>query len=199
MSADRTEQNNAAGEDVAPDPYPVHLLAIALDQRRFVLSFLRREVKNFDRYEPGDPAPYINCRPWGALTLIAGVYNGDDRRLRRMQDEEEKAIRWTLKKLAADREITLYRADGIIAGVWLGQPLGNSRAKVPIADREIVLERDRRACVLCGATDDLTIDHIFPVVHGGSGDPINLRVLCRSCNCRKGAAIPPEILRLGAE
>lgn len=36
------------------------------------------------------------------------------------------------------------------------------------------------ACTCCGATDDLTRDHIIPLRHGGAGGP--LRTLCRSCN-----------------
>lgn len=71
------------------------------------------------------------------------------------------------------------------------------RAPIREDDRRLVLERDEHCCVLCGATDDLTLDHIFPQSLGGSGHPINLRVLCRSCNSRKGAAIPDAIRLVG--
>lgn len=37
-------------------------------------------------------------------------------------------------------------------------------------------------------TDDLTVDHIRPIAYGGSHKPSNLRVVCRSCNSRKGDA-----------
>lgn len=44
-------------------------------------------------------------------------------------------------------------------------------------------------CTTCGSTTDLTVDHTTPVHHGGAiYDPINLQVLCRPCNSRKGAA-----------
>jgi hypothetical protein len=33
-----------------------------------------------------------------------------------------------------------------------------------------------------------SIDHIFPRSRGGQNIPANLRTLCRSCNCSKGAA-----------
>lgn len=36
------------------------------------------------------------------------------------------------------------------------------------------------ACTCCGATDDLTRDHIVPLRHGGASGP--LRTLCRPCN-----------------
>lgn len=58
--------------------------------------------------------------------------------------------------------------------------------------RRQCLERDQHTCVTCGATDDLTVDHIIPLdrLLKTGGDPYdlnNLRVLCRSCNSRKGA------------
>lgn len=174
-------------------------MAIAMDQSWFVMSHLQRMVPDLDAYEPGDPAPYVNCRPWGAVTVLGGHYGGNDPEKIREHRQVQRAIKYTLKLLADDGEITLFRdrEEGIIAGVWLGQPLGNARAKIPVRDRDLVLARDGYACSLCDATDNLTIDHIFPVVRGGSGDPINLRVLCRSCNSAKGASIPNEIRLLG--
>lgn len=52
--------------------------------------------------------------------------------------------------------------------------------------RQRIFERDGRECRGCGATDDLTLDHIMPVIAGGDNDDSNLQVLCRSCNSRKG-------------
>ncbi|MDI9594961.1 MAG: HNH endonuclease signature motif containing protein, partial [Atribacterota bacterium] len=48
-----------------------------------------------------------------------------------------------------------------------------------------VFERDKNKCVRCGATDGLTIDHIFPRKMGGTNALTNLRVLCRSCNSKR--------------
>lgn len=42
-------------------------------------------------------------------------------------------------------------------------------------------------CDECSTTVDLTVDHIVPVALGGTHARHNLRVLCRSCNSRKGA------------
>lgn len=47
-------------------------------------------------------------------------------------------------------------------------------------------ERDGFACVACGATSDLQIDHIFPLSLGGFHNAENLQTLCGFCNQEKG-------------
>lgn len=44
-------------------------------------------------------------------------------------------------------------------------------------------------CVDCARWDDLTLDHVQPLIHGGLNHPSNWVVRCRSCNSRKGAQI----------
>jgi len=63
------------------------------------------------------------------------------------------------------------------------------RDPIPAHLRDAVMERDGHACVLCGATEDLTLDHIRPWSLGGPDTYSNLRVLCRSCNSSKGARV----------
>jgi 5-methylcytosine-specific restriction protein A len=41
-------------------------------------------------------------------------------------------------------------------------------------------------CTICDSTVDLTADHIVPLSQGGTNTMSNIRVLCRSCNSRKG-------------
>lgn len=53
--------------------------------------------------------------------------------------------------------------------------------------REAIYERDGYRCVYCHSTERLSLDHIFPESRGGETTMENLRVLCMSCNCRKGA------------
>lgn len=54
---------------------------------------------------------------------------------------------------------------------------------IPQALRRYILTRDK-ACVRCGSTFKLEIDHIQPFSMGGKTTKENLRVLCRSCNQR---------------
>lgn len=49
-----------------------------------------------------------------------------------------------------------------------------------------IFERDNHTCVYCKSDENLSIDHIIPVIKGGTNDPSNLQTLCRSCNSRKG-------------
>lgn len=63
------------------------------------------------------------------------------------------------------------------------------RALIPLVVRARIIARDRFRCVKCRTDVDLTIDHIVPVVAGGTDDEANLQTLCRSCNSSKGARV----------
>lgn len=52
-----------------------------------------------------------------------------------------------------------------------------------------------RRCVYCGECLDLavaTIDHVYPLAHGGANAPGNLVVACAPCNRLKGDMLPHE-------
>ena len=46
--------------------------------------------------------------------------------------------------------------------------------------------RDGFHCQHCRSTVDLEIDHIIPVIKGGTNDLPNLQLLCQLCNGKKG-------------
>lgn len=54
--------------------------------------------------------------------------------------------------------------------------------------RAQVIERDGGACVRCGSTDRIEVDHILPQSCGGPHIAENLRVLCKSCNAARPVA-----------
>ena len=59
------------------------------------------------------------------------------------------------------------------------------RKGINLKIRYETLKRDNFRCVLCGQNaneEKLVIDHIIPVVKGGTNHTDNLRVLCRTCN-----------------
>lgn len=68
-------------------------------------------------------------------------------------------------------------------------------------ERKFLLDRDNWICRLCkkkvhdrnigkwNTHDKAHIDHIIPISKGGKTEPLNLQVLCRSCNLSKGDKI----------
>lgn len=72
------------------------------------------------------------------------------------------------------------------AHVLLGR---KQRRTLPVVLVRKVKDRDGWACVRCGSTRRLEIDHIYPVSRGGSDDIENLQTLCQLCNRRKGAKV----------
>jgi 5-methylcytosine-specific restriction endonuclease McrA len=56
---------------------------------------------------------------------------------------------------------------------------------IPPAVRSAVFARDGMRCITCGATEDLTLDHIVSELAGGSNAIENLQTLCRPCNASK--------------
>jgi len=75
--------------------------------------------------------------------------------------------------------------------VW-GRDRPKSRPHWDTSSYDQVFERDGERCRYCGAAEHLTVDHVVPRCQGGSDDPDNLVVACRSCNSRKGGRTPQE-------
>jgi hypothetical protein len=76
---------------------------------------------------------------------------------------------------------------GVPTQRYIRKPLG-------AGTRYAVLERDNFRCVACGATaaqTELHVDHVRPVVAGGTNDLDNLQTLCQRCNIGKGAQWKP--------
>ena len=54
---------------------------------------------------------------------------------------------------------------------------------------ESVMEFYGRVCLCCGATDNLTVDHVIPLKLGGENSVNNVQPLCNICNSKKGIKV----------
>ena len=90
--------------------------------------------------------------------------------------------------------VSLWVADGLI---WLMLRTRTNERRIKPTERipwrqglkRELMSRQNNTCVYCGHRRTarlLEIDHIFPVVRGGSNNKSNLQVICRPCNMRKG-------------
>ncbi len=65
-------------------------------------------------------------------------------------------------------------------------------AKYPAFTRFNLFLRDRFECQYCGATHDLTFDHVVPRSQGGRTTWENVTSACAPCNLRKGGKTPRQ-------
>lgn len=79
--------------------------------------------------------------------------------------------------------------DGWVFHNWRRWQVLDYRPRIADALREAVYDRDGYACLHCGTTERLTLDHIYPYVFGGEDTYENLQTLCAPCNSSKGARI----------
>jgi len=52
-----------------------------------------------------------------------------------------------------------------------------------------IKQNQRNRCAQCGKKKPLELDHITPLIHGGTNFAFNIQGLCRTCNARKHASI----------
>jgi len=66
--------------------------------------------------------------------------------------------------------------------------LRDGKIKWSGAIREYVKEHERKnACIYCGSTVKLTLEHILPLSRGGPNTTDNAIFVCRKCNSSKGS------------
>lgn len=88
--------------------------------------------------------------------------------------------------MAGDKEALAKQRGTFIGRVyWYEKP---SRPQISPAIRLAVYRRDGHRCRTCGSEQRLELDHIIPWSHGGPDTVENLRVLCKSCNVRRGTS-----------
>src|SRR5919204_3974504 len=73
-----------------------------------------------------------------------------------------------------------------MTGTEVSRGLGSSGKRLTRAARRWVMDADRRRCVICRATLDLTLDHAYSKSMDRPNALDVLGVLCRSDNARRG-------------
>ena len=88
---------------------------------------------------------------------------------------------------ALEDGVAKYKAvHHIIIGnkMYHGSPWGKIAMR-SLYDNERLKMMAPQACYYCGHRDNLTVDHVVPLVRGGPEEAVNLIWACRSCNSSK--------------
>lgn len=105
--------------------------------------------------------------------------------LRRFGDVRQ--VRRLLGDLCA-AGLVIEQEDGSLVPIHYSPRAWVRRAAEPV-DYIMVARRDGELCRRCGATENLAVDHIIPVIAEGRDRLDNFQLLCRSCNSRKGGRV----------
>lgn len=68
---------------------------------------------------------------------------------------------------------------------------GTGRKSTPYVAADIIA-LDGGACIYCGATAKLCVDHMVPIICGGDHEQDNLACACRRCNSGKSGRTPEQ-------
>lgn len=88
----------------------------------------------------------------------------------------ESSARWRKKNKEHKRVLTRQRRARI----------RKAEGTISIEDWKAILKLYGTSCLACGEIKPLTMDHIIPIVYGGTHTTDNVQPLCLSCNSSKG-------------
>jgi hypothetical protein len=162
---------------------------------RHICGNCHRKVKNThgSSFTPKHIQAIVETKQY---SKVVSAYNAICGEIKKRNTKIAKALREIKKENEAIS--TLNETRHYLTGLCEGDPnltyiVAREKANIEIGKEDIrrkVFQKDNYRCVSCGTTYNLTVDHIIPVVHGGSSDPDNLQTLCKSCNCKKGSSMP---------
>jgi 5-methylcytosine-specific restriction endonuclease McrA len=141
------------------------------------------------RYLPGDACDVSELAKELMARGLIVLYSADGRQYAEIPTFTEHQV---INNRESDSSIparTTENTSKVPAGVNLTPEL-----------RATIIARDGSRCGRCPATEDLTVDHIFPQSMGGTHNPKNLRCLCRRCNSARpvaGEALIADLKRDG--
>lgn len=96
-------------------------------------------------------------------------------------DTDNRIINWDKRQYISDGSavrVQRHREKRKAAGL-------KAQTSIPKSLRLAVFERDAFACIYCGSTERLTIDHDIPISRGGNDTIDNLQTACLPCNANK--------------
>jgi hypothetical protein len=125
----------------------------------------------FERTYTSEPMPELE--PWNGATDL-DIHKYEVARFIRCETARRSPM--LLAKDQQGRSLYQLTESGVIRRAF---PLSQTRKRE-------VKERDGRACVWCGSTKALEVDHIVRYVDGGGNDMSNLRTLCHDCHAKRG-------------
>jgi HNH endonuclease len=104
--------------------------------------------------------------------------------------ERDKGIKAERPRPASD--VIIIKADGSVetASAYTAADVAritHDRVPLTLDERVAILRRDGYRCRYCGRKrGPWHVDHVQPVILGGTNDPDNLVAACRACNLKKG-------------
>lgn len=118
-------------------------------------------------------APFPQILPWD------GRHDIDQHKARVARIIRVESARRNTMLLARDshgRELYVLSEGGVL----------KRRFELSSSRKRRVKDRDGNACVWCGSTKQLEVDHIIRYIDGGGNDESNLRTLCHRCHSKRG-------------
>ena len=75
----------------------------------------------------------------------------------------------------------------------LGEPM--TKRKVSNSKRQKISDRDGGACLICGSSGSIEVDHMRALMNGGGNEESNLATLCHKCNSSRKRKFDNSIRR----